>query len=123
KIILSKEVKTAGAPEQIMLKADRNLIKANGDDLSFITATIVDKDGVMVPRANNLIQFKITGEGFIAGVDSGDPVSHESFKGNSHTALNGLALAIIQSNGKKGKITLTASAEGLQSSTIIITAQ
>jgi beta-galactosidase len=121
KIVLSKEVKTAGAPARIILKADRNLIKAGGDDLSFVTATIVDKDGVMVPDANNLIQFKISGEGFIAGVDSGDPVSHESFKGNQHTALNGLALAILQSNGKKGSIQLTARAVGLTPATIVVT--
>ena len=105
------------------MKADRTLIKADGNDLSFITATIVDAAGVMVPTASNLIQFKISGEGFIAGVDSGDPVTHESFKGNSHTALNGLALAIIQSTGKKGSITLSASAEGLQPFTLTLQAK
>ncbi|MEO6814647.1 MAG: sugar-binding domain-containing protein, partial [Ginsengibacter sp.] len=98
KTVLVKEVKTAGAPAKIILKADRNNINADGKDLSFITATIVDKDGITVPDADNLIQFKISGSGFIAGVDSGDPVSHESFKGDKHTALNGLALAILQSD-------------------------
>jgi len=81
---------------------------------------VVDKDGIKVPDANNLIQFTINGEGTIAGVDSGDPVSHESFKGKQHTALNGLALAIIQSNGKTGTITLTANAEGLTGKSISI---
>lgn len=123
KTVLSKEVKTAGAPARLILKADRSLIKADGKDLSFVTTTIVDKNGNTVPTANNLVQFKIAGEGFIAGVDSGDPVSHESLKGDSHTALNGLALAILQSNGRKGRITLTASAEGLQPATITVTAQ
>jgi beta-galactosidase len=123
KIILTKEIKTAGKPAKIILKADRNVIHADGNDLSFITATIVDKNGITVPDANNLIQFKISGQGFIAGVDSGDPTSHESFKGDKHTALNGLALAIIQSNEKKGNITLTAAADGLVSSTIMIEAR
>jgi beta-galactosidase len=123
KIILTKEIKTAGKPARIILKADRNKIHADGNDLSFITATIVDKNGITVPDANNLIQFKISGQGFIAGVDSGDPTSHESFKGDKHTALNGLALAIIQSNEKKGNITLTAAADGLVSSTIMIEAR
>jgi beta-galactosidase len=118
--VLTKEVKTAGQAAKIILKADRDIINADGKDLCYITATIVDKDGVMVPTANNLIKFKISGEGFIAGVDSGDPVSHETFKGNQHTALNGLALAILQSNGKKGKITLTASADNLTTSTVTI---
>jgi beta-galactosidase len=123
KIVLTKEIKTAGKPAKIILKADRNVIQADGNDLSFVTATIVDKNGITVPDANNLVQFKISGQGFIAGVDSGDPTSHESFKGDKHTALNGLALAIIQSNEKKGKITLTATADGLVSSTIMIEAK
>lgn len=120
KTVLTQEMKTAGEPAGIVLQADRNAIHADGKDLSFVTATIVDKNGVKVPNANNLIQFKISGEGFIAAVDSGDPVSHESFKSNQHTALNGLALAILQSNGKAGQITLTAIADGLVGKTITI---
>lgn len=123
KTVLTKEIKTAGAPAKLLLKADRALIKADGEDLSFITATIVDAAGVTMPTANNLIQFNVSGEGFLAGVDSGDPVTHESFKGSSHTALNGLALAILQSSGKKGTITLSATANGLQPATLIIQAK
>ncbi|MEP6950289.1 MAG: beta-galactosidase GalB [Ginsengibacter sp.] len=123
KIVLTKEVKTAGAPAKLILHADRNSINADGNDLSFITVTIVDKDGTIVPEADNLIQFKINGEGFLAGVDSGSETSLESFKGDSHTALNGLALAILQSNGNKGSITLTASANGLGSSAIRLEAK
>lgn len=123
KTVLTDEVKTAGAPAKIMLEADRNTINADGKDLSFITATIVDKDGVMAPRADNEIHFKISGTGFIAGVDNGSETSHESFKGNEHAALNGLALAILQSNGQKGIITLTATTEGLQPATIVIRAK
>ncbi|HEY5371081.1 MAG TPA: beta-galactosidase GalB [Hanamia sp.] len=120
KTVLTAEVKTAGAPARIVLKADRNKINADGRDLSFITATIEDKDGTTAPRADNEIHFKISGAGFIAGVASGDPVNHESFKGSEHRALNGLALAILQSNGKKGSITLTATADGLQPATIVV---
>ncbi|HVG42506.1 MAG TPA: glycoside hydrolase family 2 TIM barrel-domain containing protein, partial [Chitinophagaceae bacterium] len=89
KVVVSKEVKTAGTPAKIILSADRKIINGDGTDLSFITATVVDKNGITVPTANNLIQFKVSGEGSIAGVDSGDPVSHESFKGDQHTALSG----------------------------------
>jgi beta-galactosidase len=123
KTVLTKEVKTAGAPAKIILKADRRSIKADGKDLSFITARIVDKNGNIVPDADKLIKFKIKGMGFIAGVDSGDPVSHEPFKAKQHTTMNGRALAILQSNGKAGKITLTANANGLQPSTVIVGAK
>jgi beta-galactosidase len=98
------------------------LIKADGRDLSFITATVVDKNGTMVPNAGHLIKFSIKGGGFIAGVDNGDPTSHEPFKAKQHTALNGLALAIIQSNGQTGSITLNATAEGLQKAIVVVQA-
>jgi beta-galactosidase len=123
KTVLVKEIKTAGAPARIILKADRDKINADGKDLSFITATIVDKNGTMSPLADNEISFKISGAAFIAGVDNGSEIDHESFKGNKHKALNGLALAILQSDGKKGTITLTASAEGLEPATVIVQAK
>jgi beta-galactosidase len=118
KTVLTQEVKTAGEPYKLVLKADRSTINADGKDLSFVEVDVVDKNGVLVSDANNLVKFSVSGQGFIAGVDSGDPVSMESFKGKEHTALNGKALCILQSNGKKGTIMLTASADGLQSQTI-----
>jgi beta-galactosidase len=120
KTVLTQEIRTAGAPAQLLLKADRNLIHADGKDLSFVTVTIADKNGITVPDANNLIHFTIQGEGFIAGVDNGSETSHEPFKSNQHTALNGLALAIIQSTGKKGTITLTATSEGMKPGSVSI---
>jgi beta-galactosidase len=121
KVVLKTETKTASDPYRLIIKADRSSINADGKELSFIEVNIVDKNGVPVPYAKNLVKFSVSGQGFIAGVDSGDPVSMESFKSNQHTALNGKVLCIIQSNGKKGSISLTASADGLQSSTIQIT--
>lgn len=123
KTVVTREVKTAGAPARIILKADRTVVKADGKDLSFVTGILVDKDGVTVPNADNLVRFSISGEGFIAGVDNGSPTSHESFKASQHTAMNGLVLAIVQSNGKSGKMSLTASAEGLAPATVVIEAK
>jgi beta-galactosidase len=120
KTVLVREIRTAGAPAAIVLHADRNTLTGDEKDLSFITATIVDRNGIKVPDANNLIRFAVTGEGSIAGVDSGDPVSHESFKGDSHTALNGLALAIIRAGKNKGTITVSAIGAGLTGETITI---
>lgn len=123
KIVLTKEVKTAGEAYQLFLKADRTNIKADGNDLSFITVEIRDKNGVLVPGANNLVKFSVSGPGFIAGVDSGDPVSMESFKSNQHKALNGKALCIVQSKGAKGTITITASSDDLKPATVLIQAK
>ena len=72
KVVLTREIHTAGKPAKIELSADRKNIKADGKDLSFITVKILDKDGNIVPNADNLVNFKINGNAFIAGVDNGD---------------------------------------------------
>jgi beta-galactosidase len=123
KTVLEKQVKTAGEAYRIVLEADRKEIDADGKDLAFIKTTIVDQNGVLVPGANHLVKFIVSGEGFVVAVDNGSPTSLEPFKSNQHTAMNGKALCIIQSNGKKGKIVLHATAEGLKSSTIELTAE
>ncbi len=120
--VLSKEIHTAGAPAQIVLTADRNTISADGKDLSFITVEIMDKDGNLVPDAENLVRFTIEGVGFIAGVDNGSQISHESFKASERKAFFGKALAVLQNNGKHGAIHLTASADGLKSATLTVKA-
>ena len=120
KVVLTKEIKTAGAPAKIILTADRNSIKANGEDLSFVTVTVADKDGNPVPDANNLIQFVIQGEGEIAGVDNGCQTDLSMLKADNKKAFKGLALAVVQSKKKAGTITLSATAEGLKSASVII---
>ncbi|HWZ16245.1 MAG TPA: beta-galactosidase GalB [Mucilaginibacter sp.] len=119
-VVLTREIHTAGAPAKIELIADRKNIKADGKDLSFITVRILDKDGNLVPNADNLVNFKINGEGFIASVDNGDEVSHDPFKADYRKAFNGLALAIVQSKEKAGNITFTATSAGLQGATVVL---
>jgi len=120
KVVLTREIHTAGAPAKIQLVADRKSIKADGKDLSFITVKILDKDGNLVPNANNLVNFKINGEGFIAAVDNGDEVSHDPFKASYRKAFNGLALAIVQAKEKAGSITFTATANGLKGAVVTL---
>jgi beta-galactosidase len=120
KEILSREVRTAGAPAKIVLEADRNIIAADGSDLSCITVKILDENGTLAPRAHNLVYFKITGEGVIAGVDNGLQTSEEPFKANFRKAFNGLCLVMVQSKEKAGKIILEATSDGLKESSIVI---
>jgi beta-galactosidase len=120
KEILFREVKTAGAPGKIVLEADRNVITADGNDLSFVTVKVLDEGGTLAPHAGNLINFEISGEGKIAGVDNGLQTSLEPFKANHRKAFNGLCLAVVQSTEKPGKITLKATSEGLEEAAIVI---
>ncbi len=122
-IVLTKEVRTAEAAAKIVLTADRDSIKADGADLSFITVKVVDKNGTLVPSADHLIKFEITGSGSIAGVDNGNQISHEPFKANQRKAFHGLALAIIQTKQKPGQIVLKATSENLAPGSIVLTAR
>jgi len=120
KVILTKEIKSAGKPAKIELSADRKTLQANGEDLSFITVKVLDADNNLVPYADNLIQFDIKGEGTIAGVDNGNPVSMESFKASERKAFNGMCLVIIRSTETPGNIEFVAKAEGLEQRAIEI---
>jgi beta-galactosidase len=118
--ILEKEIETADKPAKIELVADRKVIKSDGKDLSFVTAKIVDKNGVMIPDADNLINFKIGGMGKIVATDNGYQASQVPFRTNTRKAFNGKCLVIIQSTTSKGVMTLNAESEDLLSAKISI---
>ena len=99
---------------------DKKKINFKEKELSFVTVSIRDVNGTIVPLADNLLKFSVTGGAFIAGMDNGNPISHEMFKGNIRKAFNGLALVVLQPKDKSGKIVLTASSEGLKPSSCTI---
>ena len=88
--------------------------------MSFVTVKITDANGNIVPDANNLVYFKIQGNGFIAGVDNGLQKSMELFKGDRRKAFNGLSLVVIQSDKHTGKIIPTAESKDLKKARIVI---
>jgi beta-galactosidase len=114
-------VKTTGPAAKVALQADRSTIKADGQDLSYVTVSIADKDGLMVPRSMNLVQFDVTGPAEIAAVDNGDATSHQSFQGHQITAFNGLALVILRGKpGVPGPVVLHAKSDGLAPADVAI---
>jgi beta-galactosidase len=114
--------KTASAPASIAASADRAEIDSGGRDLSFITATILDKDGNVCPDSGPELQFTLTGDAAtIAALDNGDPTNHEFFQGTEHKAFHGLALAVLKSHeNATGPVTLKISGEGLEPATVTI---
>ncbi len=114
-------VKTTGPAAKLLLQADRQEIDADGKDLSFVTVTVADKEGLQVPRSKNLISYEISGPGEIVAVDNGDATSLDSFQAKERKAYNGLALVIVRAKaGESGPITLTAKSEGLTGDSITI---
>jgi beta-galactosidase len=115
-------VKTTGPAAKVTLKADRAMIRADGQDLSFVTVTIADQSGLLVPRSKNLVKFELSGPGEIVAVDNGDATSFESFQAKEHKAYNGLALVIVRTKaGAPGAITLKAQSDGLAGAEIVLT--
>jgi beta-galactosidase len=113
KQVAEQEIRTAGVPARIKLVADRKIIDADGDDLSYLTVRIEDKDGNLCPLADNLVNFNVTGAGEIAGVDNGNAATTEPFHADHRKAFNGLALLILRSRPEPGTIHVIATADGL----------
>ena len=114
KAVAEKEIHTAGAPHHIELTADRTLIKADGEDLSFVTVKVVDKDGNLCPLAENEIRFKVKGAGVYRAGANGNPASLENFQTPKMKVFNGMMTAIVAATDKPGAITLEATAGGLK---------
>lgn len=120
KAVRRKTIRTAGSPAQIRLTPDRREIAADGRDLSYVTVEILDKDGNLCPDADNLVEFEVEGSGFIAGVDNGSQTSMERFKDNKRKAFYGKCMLVVQNNGKAGRISVRAVAEGLKEAEAVI---
>jgi beta-galactosidase len=114
-------VRTTGPAFRLLMKADRAAIKPDGQDLSFITVTVADRNGLLVPRSKNGIRFEISGPGEVVAVDNGDATSHESFQSKERTAFNGLCLVIVRwKAGRVGAIKVRAQSDGLAGAEISI---
>lgn len=113
-------LQTSGEAAKIKLIADRQQVTANGQDLVYVTIEVTDRDGRLRPNAANRLQYKIEGEGVIAGIDNGDLKDTDSYIGNSRKAWHGRALVIIKSTRKVGDIRLSVSSPGLEEATVTI---
>ena len=120
KKVTEKMVVTAGKPHHIKLETDRDTITANGKDLSFITATIVDIDGNHCPTASNRLYFKVKGNGTYRAACNGDATSLEAFHKPTMATFTGKLVVLIQSSTKAGDIDLTVSGDGLKNEKIKI---
>ena len=122
KEVASSQLQTAKQVSKIKLSPDRSVIKANGQDLSYVTVELTDANGVRNPKAENLIKFKVEG-GTIVGVGNANPMGLESYRLPQREAWQGRCLVIVKSSAKSGTIKVTASVAGLQEQQILIQAK
>jgi beta-galactosidase len=120
KQVILSELKTAGNPVQIKLTADRPKIKADGQDLSYVTVELNDVSGIRNPDAENMVSFSVEGPGTIIGVGNANPMSIESYQLPQRKAWHGRCLVVIKSEETSGKIMVKASSGSLKSADIEI---
>ena len=115
-----KTVVTAGKPHHIKLEADRQTITANGEDLCYVTATIVDKQGNPCPNASNRLYFKVKGNGKYRAACNGDATSLEVFHKPTMKAFSGKLVVLVQSSAQAGNMELTVSGDELKEGKLTI---
>jgi beta-galactosidase len=117
--VVTTMIMTARWPHHLEMAVDRPIIDIDRD-LVYITISIHDENGILVPDAQNLITFTIDGPGEIVGTDNGNPISHEPFGDAQRHAFSGYTLAVVRSMRQDGIITVRASSVYLQGATAII---
>ncbi len=116
-------VETAGKAAFVELASDRPTMRADGEDLLFVTAKMTDRKGRFVPQAMNRIDFSVEGPARIVATDNGDPTSHAPFRSSSVKTFNGLALVILRSTGEPGEIRLEARSRGVGTARLTLKAE
>ena len=116
-------LRTAGEPQGLRLTSDRRLLRADGQDLAFLTVEMVDAQGQPLPDADQQVRFEIGGPAEIVAVGNGDPASQESYQGGRRALYNGRALVVIRASRTPGSIHLTARAAGVRAAAVTIQAQ
>ncbi|MBN1372373.1 MAG: DUF4982 domain-containing protein [Anaerolineaceae bacterium] len=104
---------TTGPATSLRLTPDRDALRAEPGDLSYVTVEIIDAAGRVLPNADRTLNFHLSGPGEIAAVGSPDPISAEDYRGNTRTTHRGRALVVVKTSGKPGTLRLKAEGEGL----------
>ena len=120
KEIAESVLRTVGAPARLRLTADRAALRADGQDLAFITVEALDATGLVHPNADHQVSFMVKGPGTIVAVGNADMTSEEPYQGTQRKLFHGKALVVVRAPRNPGTLTITAGAPGLQEASIRI---
>jgi len=122
KLAMTEKRETTGPAAKLVMKADRQTIKADGEDVAMFAVEVRDAHDRVVPITKNEVAFTVSGSGKLIGVGNGDPTDQESDKGTSRKAFSGLCMAIVQATNANGSITVRATSPGLVAASVTIDA-
>lgn len=120
RLIASDAVETTTAPAALRVTTDRTHLSGDDEDTTMLEVSVVDSKGRVVPTADNLIRFTLTGPAWVSGVGNGDPSCHEPDRASRRHAFNGRALGLIQAKTGQGKVVVTISSAGLKPARIVL---
>ena len=105
-----KSLKTAGKPAKLKLDVwtqhEQAQLQADGNDLAFVTVSLVDKNGTLIPDAQDQLSFEVSGAGNFRAVCNGDATSLESFTQPTMKLFNGQLVVVVQAAKHAGTLTL-----------------
>lgn len=113
KRVEEREIRTAGKPHKIVLEVDRNTLEADGKDLAFVTAKIIDAKGNLCPNADNELMAAVKGNVTFKTIANGDPTNLQLFHEPHMKAFSGQLVVTVQASELKGDGELTITAKGL----------
>lgn len=117
---MERTVVTAGKPYAVRLEADRTQLDATGEDLAYITVSVVDKAGHPVPTEARPVTVKVSGAGRFRAMANGDPTSLELFHLPTMQLFSGKLTALVQSSTEAGPITVEVTAKGLKPASLTL---
>jgi len=123
KSVAEKEIYTAGKPYRIVLEPDRKVLIANGEDLAFVTVSVVDKDGNACPTATQQLIFKVKGKGKYRAACNGDPTSLEMFHKPTMKLFSGKLVVLVESTNEAGQMELSVSGKGLKGNKVTLSSK
>ncbi|MBM6993299.1 MAG: DUF4982 domain-containing protein [Prevotella sp.] len=105
----SQTVRTAGKASALRLVSDRPALRADGEDIAFVTVSLVDNNGTELPAASDLIKVSVSGAGTFRALCNGDATSLEPFTEPQMRLFSGKLVVLVQSSATAGPVTLTVS--------------
>jgi beta-galactosidase len=123
KQVMTTKRDTTGSASKLVMRADRETVSADGEDVVMLAVEVQDSQGRTVPITDNEVTFRVSGSGKLIGVGNGDPTDHASDKGTSRRAFSGFCMALVQSSKTAGNITVEATSTGLSSASVAIPAK
>ncbi len=108
---------------KLNVKVNKQVLRADGEDLAFLEIGVLDEAGHPVENAMNYVEVLVSGEGRLLGLDNGDSTDNDEYKGNVRKLFNGKLLAVVASKAEAGEIVVTVNGKGLQSASMILKAE